>query len=185
VSYCTKPQSCEAHKLKFVRFQGNLEAVVSETGSSIREATEADLPQIVALINRAFAVSRFFKSGDRTDPEQVQQMMKDGKFLLLTEADEIVACMFLKVSGERGYLGTLSVDPTRQRSGLGRRMTCEAESYCRAAGCKVLDIRLVNLRTELPGIYRKFGFVETGTESAEVIKDATRPVHFITMSKTL
>lgn len=53
----------------------------------MREASHADIPQIVLLINRAFAVERFFKSGDRTDPEQVQQMMQDGKFLLLMEGD--------------------------------------------------------------------------------------------------
>jgi hypothetical protein len=37
----------------------------------------------------------------------------------------------------------------------------------------------------LPAIYRRFGFVETGTQSAEVVKNATRPIHFITMSKSL
>jgi predicted N-acetyltransferase YhbS len=83
------------------------------------------------------------------------------------------------------YVGTLSVDPARQKSGLGGRMMREAEDYCRNAGCKALDIRIVNLRTELPAIYRKFGFVETGTQSAEVIKNATQPIHFITMSKPL
>ncbi|HUK43004.1 MAG TPA: GNAT family N-acetyltransferase [Candidatus Bathyarchaeia archaeon] len=140
---------------------------------------------IVSLINRAFAVTSFFRSGNRTNPEQVRQMMQDGKFLLLSDKGEIVACVFVKVTGERGYLGTLSVDPARQRSGLGARMMREAEDYFRAAGCKLIDIRIVNLRTELPAIYRKFGFVETGTQSAEVIKSATRPIHFITMSKEL
>jgi N-acetylglutamate synthase-like GNAT family acetyltransferase len=151
----------------------------------VREASLSDIPRIVSLINRAFAVEYFFKSGDRTNPEQVQQMMQDGKFLLLTDQDEMVACMFVKVTGDRGYLGTLSVDPARQKSGLGRRMMHEAEGYCRNAGCNALDIRIVNLRTELPAIYRKFGFVETGTQSAEVVKNATRPIHFITMSKPL
>jgi ribosomal protein S18 acetylase RimI-like enzyme len=151
----------------------------------MREASHADIPQIVLLINRAFAVERFFKSGGRTNPEQVQQMMQDGKFLLLIDEDEMVACMFVKVTGKRGYVGTLSVDPARQKSGIGRRMMQEAENYCRNAGCKALDIRIVNLRTELPAIYRKFGFVETGTQSAEVVKNATQPIHFITMSKPL
>ncbi len=97
----------------------------------------------------------------------------------------MVACLFVKVTGDRGYVGTLSVDPARQKSGLGRRMMREAEDYCRDAGCKALDIRIVNLRKELPAIYRKFGFVESGTQSAEVIKNATQPIHFITMSKSL
>ena len=151
----------------------------------VREASENDVDAIVSLINRAFAVERFFKSGDRTNRQQVEQMMNDGKFLLLTDKAEMVACVFVKVTGERGYLGTLSVDPERQRSGLGARMMREAQDYFRAAGCNVVDIRIVNVRPELPVIYRKFGFVETGTQSAEVIKTATRPVHFITMSKQL
>ena len=158
---------------------------MKDVTDAVRIASHSDLPRIVSLINRAFAVERFFKSGDRTDPEQVQQMMQDGKFLLLTDGDEMVACMFVRVTGDRAYIGTLSVDPARQRSGLGRRMMREAEDYCRNVGCKALDIRIVNLRTELPAIYRKLGFVETGTQSAEVVKNATRPIHFITMSKPL
>jgi ribosomal protein S18 acetylase RimI-like enzyme len=151
----------------------------------LREAAADEVDAIVLLINRAFAIESFFKSGDRTNPEQVRKMMQDGKFLLLIDGGAIVACVWLKITGERGYLGTLSVDPERQKSGLGTRMMREAEEYFRAAGCKVVDIRLVNLRTELPAIYRKFGFVETGMQSAEVIKSATRPIHFITMSKKL
>jgi hypothetical protein len=61
----------------------------------------------------------------------------------------------------------------------------EAESYARAAGCRVLDIRIVNLRTELPAIYRKFGFVETGTEVLQDTEKFTQPVHFVRMSKEL
>src|SRR5271166_2564687 len=151
----------------------------------LREASAEDGDAIVALINRAFAIERFFKSGDRTDPEQVREMMHDGKFLLLMDGAATVACVWLQIRGDRGYLGTLSVDPERQRSGLGARMMREAEEYFRAAGCKAIDIRLVNLRPELLPIYRKFGFVETGTQSAEMIRSATCPVHFITMSKEL
>jgi len=148
-------------------------------------ASVGDVDAIASLINRAFAVERFFKSGDRTDPEQVRQMMRDGRFLLLHDGVELVACVFVKVTGKRGYLGTLSVDPARQKSGLGRRMMHEAEDYFRATGCNVVDIRIVDVRPELREIYTKVGFVETGTESAEVIRTATRPVHFITMSKEL
>ena len=155
------------------------------TNLAVREATRADLPQIVSLINRAFQVERFFKNADRINPQMVEQNMRDGLFLLLCEGDEIAACVWLKITGDRAYVGTLSVDPARQKSGLGKRMMDAAEEYARARGCSVLDIRIVNLRTELPGIYRKFGFVETGTQAADVIKTATQPIHFITMSKRL
>jgi GNAT superfamily N-acetyltransferase len=150
-----------------------------------KRAELSDVPQIVLLINRAFAVERFFKDGDRTDVEQVQQMMGEGTFLLLSDGERLDGCIFVKLNGDRGYLGTLAVDPARQKAGMGALMMGKAEEYCRAAGCRVLDIRIVNVRPELPVIYRKFGFVETGTQSAEVIKTATQPVHFITMSKEI
>jgi N-acetylglutamate synthase-like GNAT family acetyltransferase len=163
----------------------NNEAVTKPPSEIVREATASDVPEIVSLINRAFAVERFFKNADRTNPEQVRQMMAEGKFLLLAEQGHIVACVFVKLTGDRAYLGTLAVDPARQKSGLGGRMMREAETYGRVAGCKALDIRIVNVRAELPDIYRKYGFVETGTQSAEIIKTATQPIHFITMSKPL
>ena len=140
---------------------------------------------IVDLINRAFAVEKFFKSGERTDAVQVTEMMRNGEFLLLESAGAVIACVYVKITGERAYAGTLAVEPLQQRSGIGRRMMREAEEYARARGCEVLDIRIVNVRPELSEIYSKLGFVPTGIESAEVIKTATQPVHFITMSKPL
>jgi ribosomal protein S18 acetylase RimI-like enzyme len=151
----------------------------------LRDAVPADFPAIVDLINRAFAVEKFFKSGERTDAAQVTGMMQAGKFLLLMSAEAVIACIFVRINDERAYAGTLAVEPSHQRSGIGRRMMREAEAYARARGCEVLDIRIVNVRPELSEIYSKLGFVPTGIESAEVIKTATQPVHFITMSKAL
>lgn len=161
------------------------DAVRNPTKEVVREATAADVPEIVSLINRAFAVERFFKNADRTDVAALQQYMKEGKFLLLHDGGKLIACGYVRITGDRAYLGMLSVDPARQQSGLGTRMMREVETYVRAAGCRALDIRIVNLRTELPPIYRKFGFVETGTVAADRTAKFTQPVHFITMSKGL
>jgi N-acetylglutamate synthase-like GNAT family acetyltransferase len=161
------------------------DAVTNPTKEVVREATASDIPEIVSLINRAFVVERFFKNADRTNAETVEEHMRDGNFLLLRKNEELFACAYVKVTGDRAYLGMLSVDPARQKSGLGRHMMLEVEAYARAAGCKVMEIRIVNLRSELPPMYRKFGFAETGEESAEGIENVTQPIHFITMSKAL
>lgn len=152
---------------------------------AVRVAGPGDRAQIVSLINRAFEVEHFFKSGARTDAETVQQNMKDGTYLVLHDADRMIACVWIRITGDRAYMGTLSVDPARQRSGIGARMMREAETYARARDCRVLDIRIVNLRTELPPIYRKFGFSDTGTEALSSSEGFTQPVHFVTMSKRL
>src|SRR5215472_16771286 len=77
------------------------------------------------------------------------------------------------------------VHPGKQRSGIGARMMQEAEDLGRRAGCRFADIRTVSVRPELSVIYQKLGYIETGVESAAVIKSATMPVHFVTMSKPL
>ena len=88
-------------------------------------------------------------------------------------------------NGERAYLGLLSVDPASQRSGIGSQLMNAAEIFCAKAGCRFVDLRLVNLRKELPDFYERHGYVETGTlPFAEGI--ATRmPCHFVHMTKRL
>jgi predicted N-acetyltransferase YhbS len=152
---------------------------------TLRQANDSDVDAVVALVNRAFAVESFFKSGDRTDVVQIREMMQRGLFLLLTEKEDLIACVYVKLNAERVYIGLLAVDPAQQKSGLGSRMMREAEDFGRTAGCRFADLRVVSVRPELPLIYRKLGYAESGTESAEVIKTATMPVHFVTMSKPL
>ena len=155
------------------------------SNSGLRTATDADVAQIVDLVNRAFAVERFFKTGDRTDEAQILELMRDGRFLLLIDEEVLVACVYVKLDGDRCYIGLLSVDPGKQRSGIGARMMQEAEDLGRRAGSRFADIRTVSVRPELRVIYHKLGYVESGVESAAVIKTATLPVHFVRMSKLL
>jgi len=152
---------------------------------SLRHATPDDVASINSLVNRAFAVELFFKTGDRTDELQIRELIDQGPFLLLTDSDQPIAAVHVKVNGDRIYIGMLAVDPAKQKSGIGSRMMREAEDFGRSSGCKFADIRVVSVRPELPVIYRKLGYVESGVESAAVIKTATMPVHFITMSKPL
>ena len=155
------------------------------SNSGLRTATEADAHAIVDLVNRAFAVERFFKTGDRTEEAQILELMRNGRFLLLIEEEFLVACVYVTLNGDRCYIGLLSVDPAKQRSGIGARMMQEAEDLGRRAGSRFADIRTVSVRPELPVIYHKLGYVEIGFESAAPIKTATMPVHFVRMTKLL
>jgi N-acetylglutamate synthase-like GNAT family acetyltransferase len=113
-------------------------AVVNTTNFAVREAEPKDLQQIVSLINRAFDVERFFKAGDRTDAETVRENMSEGTFLVMLDGDEMIACVWIRITGDRAYLGTLSVGPSRQKSGIGARMMQEAEAYAREQGCSTI-----------------------------------------------
>jgi N-acetylglutamate synthase-like GNAT family acetyltransferase len=151
----------------------------------LRVAHLEDADAIARLVNQAFQVERFFIAGDRTNPEAVRELLGKGKFLL-AELDGVPAgCVYLQARGDRCYLGLLSVDPGRQRSGLGRLLMRAAEEDCRAAGARGIDLQIVSLRTELPGYYRCLGYDESGTAPFPEHAQPKQPCYFIKMSKEL
>jgi len=150
-----------------------------------REAGPAETDAISDLVNRAFAVERFFIDGERTSPENVRELLRTGTFLVAEQGNELVGCVYVERRGERAYLGMLSIAPARQRTGLGPQLMAAAEDYASKLGCHVMDLRIVNLRWELPGFYRRLGYVETGTEPFPPDAKPKLPCHLITMSKRL
>jgi ribosomal protein S18 acetylase RimI-like enzyme len=154
---------------------------------NVRLATSADANAMIPIINAAFSVEKFLTS-TRTDPERLAPMFESGQFLVAEEEGSILASIYTEVRPEqRGYIGMLAVDPSQQGRGLGRRMMEAAEEHCRQKGCDVIDILVVNLRTELPPLYRKLGYVEVGIEEFHPSRPLRAGVeaHCIVMSKAL
>lgn len=150
-----------------------------------RRATEADAPALTALINLAFQVERFFLDSDRLDMAEVRDRLRKGFFLVEEDDGHIAACVYIELRGDRAYLGLLSVDPTLQRAGLGKRLVAASEEFARAAGCRDMDLNVVNLREELPPFYRNLGYSESGTSPFPADVYTKLPCHFIQMSKAL
>jgi GNAT superfamily N-acetyltransferase len=136
-------------------------------------------------VNAAFRPERFFIDADRINPEKVSALLEKGEFLLLFKDGGLAGCVYAEVRGERGYFGLLAVDPQRQRSGIGARLIAAAEQHCRAAGCRFMDLTFVNVRHELPAYYRRFGYVENGTQPFPADQVTKIPVHLVQMSKPL
>ena len=155
-------------------------------GMDIRIATEADLDPLLQLINIAFEVERFFKIEDRLDAASLRSYFEKGSFLVIEEQGNLLAAVYVERAGDRAYLGLLSVDPTQQKRGLGRRLTAAAEEFAREMGARFMDLTVVNLRSELPPIYEKLGYQVTGTAPFPVEQmPVTMPCHFICMTKEL
>ena len=153
----------------------------------VRLATADDIPAIVSIANAAFAIETFLE-GSRTDHERMAAMMQKGEFLVgEDQSGRLLASVYIEKRGEGAYLGMLAVDPTRQGSGIGRQMTEAAEAYCREHGCRYIDIVVLSLRPELLPLYRKLGFVETGTEEFRPSRPLKPGIecYGIKMSKTL
>ena len=151
-----------------------------------RLAVPDDAPALAALMSLVYRVEDFFKIGDRTDAAEVRDKMTHGAFLVLEDADGTLAgAVYVSADDGLGYFGMLSIDPARQGQGLGKRLILEAEDHCRRAGCREMELEVVNLRTELPPFYRRFGYVESGTRPFSDTERTSRPCHFIVMSKRL
>ena len=152
----------------------------------LRSATIADARAIAHLVNDAFRLERLvFTTEDRTNPEEVRNMLQKGEFLLAEDGWALVGCVYLEPQGERCYLGLLSIDPARQRAGLGTWLMAAAEERCRNTGIRRIDLRFVNLRKGLPEYYRRLGYIKNGTAPFPSHVKTTQPCHFINMSKKL
>lgn len=137
------------------------------------------------LINAAFRVEEFFVIGDRIQPAEVAVRLNTGQFFLAERDGAPAGCVYIEPQEERAYLGLLSVDPAQQHSGIGKFLMAAAEQHCRAFGCRFVDLRIVNLRQELPAFYQRLGYVASGTAPFSDPDRAKLPCHFIIMSKQI
>jgi predicted N-acetyltransferase YhbS len=163
----------------------------------VRIAQREDAEEITTVINSAFRdAEEFFVEGDRIDLADVLNFLSSGKFLLAESEHTLFGCVYVEPryvdsnrssadSQDRAYLGLLAVGPAQQQSGLGSLLMDAAEDYCRALGMRFMDIKVVNLREELAGFYRKRGYVETGTSAFPAEVETKLRCHFIDMSKPL
>jgi len=167
------------------------ETMTQETTHALlhtRMAKKADLPRLVEVINAAYSIESFLE-GTRTDMEHLPAYLETGIILVLEDAHgEILGSIYAERREERGYLGMLAVDPAYQNRGLAQRLMTAAEDYFRGFGCPAIDIHVLSLRPELLPLYRRFGFVETGTEAfnyPRTFSGGAQPCHCIVMSKLL
>lgn len=151
----------------------------------IRVAEISEAEEIVSLINAAFVVEKFFIDGDRINLDQVCSYFETGDFLVADGDGALAACVYVEPRGARAYLGLLSTDPALQRTGLGSMLVTAAEEWVREKGCQFMDLRVVNLREELPAFYRRRGYIEDGTEPFTPDTPTKLPCHFVNMSKSL
>lgn len=137
------------------------------TAIRMRIAEDADRVRLIPVINAAFSIEEFLE-GTRTDEERLAATMEKGSILMAEDCNGrllgsiYMESRYMESRGKQGYLGMLAVDPAEQGRGLARLLVEEAERRFRTEGCAEIEIIVLNLRPELPAIYRRFGFVEAG-----------------------
>ena len=156
-----------------------------------RSATVADAPAIVALVNDAFLIEADTLSGDRIGLVEVKERLERGSFLLSdAKAGGLAGCVYVEVRSETGYLGLVSVAPSQQSHGLGRRLMTAGESWLRNAGCGICQLWVLSVRPELSAWYRRLGYRVVRTEPFEAVnppptRRPLRPCHFEVMERDL
>ncbi|WP_328890494.1 GNAT family N-acetyltransferase [Streptomyces sp. NBC_00316] len=144
---------------------------------TFRDATDADVPALVALIESAYrgdssragwTTEADILQGQRTDPDGVRQVVgAPGSRLLVVERDEVlIACCQLEHRGEAAYFGMFAVRPDLQGGGLGKAVIAEAERTVQESwGATEMHMTVISVREELIGWYERRGYRRTGRRS--------------------
>lgn len=157
----------------------------------VRIATLADIAEIVRITNSAYQAESFCIQGARTSEADVLQQMGNGQFLVIDDETAsnarpaLLGSVMWSISGERGYLGMLAVDPQAQGQGLARVLIGAVEQRCRAANCRHLELTVINLREVLFPFYSAFGFTRVSTLPFPAPEKITQPLHLVQMRKLL
>jgi ribosomal protein S18 acetylase RimI-like enzyme len=139
-------------------------------------ATDADVPAIVTLMNRAYrgagaagwSTQESYLSGDRITEDilRADLLAKPQASLLKWEDPEggsLLGCVWIEaIDLDVWYLGSLATDPTLQNSGLGRTLLLAAELWVRERGGKRIRMNVVNVRDALIAWYVRRGYRKTG-----------------------
>ncbi|MEU3510290.1 GNAT family N-acetyltransferase [Streptomyces longwoodensis] len=144
------------------------------TPLSFRDATEADVDALVALVESAYrgdssragwTTEADILDGQRTDPEGVRSIVTSPGSRLLTVEREgrIVACCQLEHRGEHAYFGMFAVSPGEQGAGLGKAVLAEAERRARETwGATEMHMTVISVREDLIAWYERRGYRRTG-----------------------
>ncbi|MET8694393.1 GNAT family N-acetyltransferase [Streptomyces bauhiniae] len=144
------------------------------TGPTFRDATDADVDALVALVESAYrgdasragwTTEADILDGQRTDPEGVRQVVKapDSRLLVVEREGQIVACCQLEHRGTHAYFGMFAVSPTLQGAGLGKAVMAEAERLARTDwGATEMHMTVISVRDDLIGWYERRGYRRTG-----------------------
>lgn len=133
--------------------------------------------------------------GQRTDAAALGGMLGGaGELVLVVEQDgQIIGCVHIADQGDgTAYLGMLSVDPSRQAGGVGRRLLAEGErAAARLFAANSIEMTVIRQRPELIAYYERRGYARTGEERSFPLDDPRfglprrRDLAFIVLAKPL
>nr|WP_298121203.1 GNAT family N-acetyltransferase [uncultured Pseudoxanthomonas sp.] len=151
---------------------------------TFRTATDADIPELVALVTSAYRgdVSRQgwtteadLLDGQRIDDDGLRRDIERPRSrIIIAERDgALLACAHVADDDGAGYFGMFSVRPDLQGAGVGKAMLVEAERIARAEWqLPAMRMTVIDLRDELIAFYERRGYARTGIKKPFPYGDA-------------
>ena len=138
-------------------------------------ATTADLPALHALVESAYrgdlarqgwSHEADLLGGQRTDLAALSDQVADPDQAILVARDGAALAGCVAISdrgGHAAYIGLVTVDPSRQACGLGRRLLIAAEAHAaQHFAASRAELTVISLRHELIAWYQRRGYALTG-----------------------
>ncbi len=125
--------------------------------TAIGEASDTDAEHLAALWVRCGLTRPWNDS--RSDIAFARQS-PNATILIAKHAGTLCASVMVGHDGHRGWLYYLAVDPDRQRSGLGHRMTQAAEDWLRERGVAKVMLMVRPENEAVRAFYDASGYVE-------------------------
>jgi ribosomal protein S18 acetylase RimI-like enzyme len=168
---------------------------------TIAKATLADVPELNNLVNGAYrgdsgrqgwTTEADLIDGSRLDEAILIDLISraDTAVLLFRESGTLLGCVELRQEGPKLYLGMLSVQPTTQGKGIGKKLLAAAEEHAVAIGCRAIKMVVISVRVELIAWYQRHGYALTGERKPFVAPDERwgipkSTLEFVVMEKRL
>jgi len=165
------------------------------------KAISADAESINQLVNSAYrgdsskqgwTTEADFLDGTRTDEAAVKELIEktDTTILKFLEANQLVGCVELRQEKGKLYLGMLSVAPTIQGKGIGKKLLNAGEDYAKSIGINTMIMTVISIRKELIDWYVRHGYQLTGERKPFVVPDTRwgipkQELEFVVLEKKL
>jgi predicted N-acetyltransferase YhbS len=139
----------------------------------IEQASSQDVDKLEVLINSAYRGESSKKGwtteadllgGIRIDKKALEELIlvDNSVILKFTEGSDLLGCVNLVSKEKAIYLGMLTVSPTEQQKGIGKKLITASENYARDADFEEIEMTVISKRPELIAYYERRGYQRTG-----------------------
>lgn len=151
-----------------------MKQLIIPNSTYISLATEADIPALIQIINRAYR-GEASQQGWTTEAHLIggevrideaglkNTLSQPGSVILLyKENGKLMGSLNLQANKDAMYLGLFNVEPAFQGKGIGKQLLGFAEAFAQANGFKKIEMKVISVRAELIQWYQRYGYQDSG-----------------------